>query len=61
MRWRRISEQEVMQALDAPERVETTEPGRYSVYRRFGERLLKVTYSRFGGGYLVITAVWKGE
>jgi len=41
MKWRKISEAEVMMTLENPERIEDTIQGRKNAYRLIGERLLK--------------------
>ena len=43
MKWRKISEADVMMTLENPERTEDTIKGRKNSYRLIGDRLLKVT------------------
>ena len=44
MKWRRISEEEVLDALNRPERIEQSIRGRVNVYKAVGAKHLKVTY-----------------
>jgi hypothetical protein len=59
MKWRKISEADVMMTLENPERIEDTIQGRKNAYRLIGDRLLKVTYKTDSHGILVISAVVK--
>jgi hypothetical protein len=59
MKWRKISEADVMMTLESPERIEDTIQGRKNAYRLIGDRLLKVTYKIDSHGILVISAVVK--
>jgi len=59
MKWRKISETDVMMTLENPERIEDTIQGRRNAYRLIGDKLLKVTYKIESNGILVISAVVK--
>ncbi|MBU1744767.1 MAG: DUF4258 domain-containing protein [Proteobacteria bacterium] len=59
MKWRKISEAEVMTTLENPERTEDTLKGKKNAYRLIGDRFLKVTYKLEPHGILVISAVVK--
>jgi hypothetical protein len=59
MKWRKISEAEVMMTLENPERIEDTIQGRKNAYRRIEGRLLRVTYKIYPQEILVISAVVK--
>ena len=59
MKWRKISEADVMTTLENPERTEDTVKGRKNAYRLVGDRFLKVTYKFAPHGILVISAVVK--
>jgi len=59
MKWRKISEAEVMTTLENPERTEDTIKGRKNAYRLIGGRLIKVTYKVDMQEILVISAVVK--
>jgi len=61
IRWRKIFEAEVEQAVNTPDRVEATRRNRINAYKKIKERLLKVTYLEEEGSVKIITAVWKGE
>ena len=60
MKWRKISEAEVMMTLENPERTEDTIKGRKNAYRLIGDRFIKVTYKIDLQEILVISAVVKG-
>lgn len=59
MKWRKISEAEVMMTLEHPERTEDTIKGRKNAYRLIGGRPIKVTYKVDMQEILVISAVVK--
>jgi hypothetical protein len=61
MKWRKIDEQEVREAVSNPERMEGTIKGRKNAFKMIGGRLLKVTYRRKNDDVIVITTVVKGE
>jgi hypothetical protein len=60
MRWRRVSEAKVIEALDSPDRVEETAAQRKNAYKAVGDRLLKVTYRLDRSQTVVITVIEKG-
>ena len=60
MKWRCISEEEVYFALKDPDKVEESIRGRTNVYKRSGQRYLKVTYKELSGQMLIISVVDKG-
>ena len=59
MKWRRVSEADVLSVLDAPERVDESIHERKNAYRTVGDRLLKVTYVDEAGDIVVITVMEK--
>jgi hypothetical protein len=59
MKWRKISEEEVLRALNRPERVEQSIRGRVNVYKAVGAKHLKVTYREFSEEILVISVMDK--
>jgi len=59
MKWRRISEEEVLDALNRPERIEQSIRGRVNVYKAVGAKHLKVTYREFSEEILVISVMDK--
>lgn len=61
MKWRKISSEEVEQAIIEPDRSEQTGKERINVFKLINNRLIKVTYKEFEGEFLVITAVVKSE
>jgi hypothetical protein len=59
MRWRRVSEAEVLSVLDAPARTEQSIDRRSNAYKLVGDRLLKVTYVDEEVDVVVITVIEK--
>jgi len=59
MKWRKISEEEVLDALNRPERIEQSIRGRVNVYKAVGAKCLKVTYREFSEEILVISVMDK--
>jgi len=59
MKWRRVSESEVVSMLDAPDRVEQSMGGRINAYKLLGDRLLKATYIEEKGNIVLITVIEK--
>ena len=59
MKWRGISEAEVILTLENPEKIEDTIKGRKNAYRLIEGRFIKVTYKIFPEEILVISAVVK--
>jgi hypothetical protein len=59
MKWRRISEEEVYQALNNPDKMEESIRGRINVYKSIGQKYIKVTYKKFPEEILIISVVDK--
>jgi chaperonin cofactor prefoldin len=59
MKWRRISEEEVKQTLEKPDKIEESVKGRTNVYKSIGQRFIKVTYKKFSDEILIISVVVK--
>ena len=59
MKWRKISEADVIMTLENPEKIEDTIQGRKNAYRLIEGRLLRVTYKIYPQEILVISAVVK--
>jgi hypothetical protein len=59
MKWRRISEADVLKVLDAPEHEEESIHERRNAYKKLGDRLLKVTYVAQEGDVVVVTVIEK--
>ena len=59
MKWRHVSEAEVLTVLDAPDLVEKSADERCNAYKLVGDRLLKVTYVDEEGDVMVITVIEK--
>jgi hypothetical protein len=59
MRWRRVSEAEVLSVLDAPARTEQSIDKRGNACKLVGDRLLKVTYVDEEVDVAVITVIEK--
>ncbi len=60
MKWPRVSEAEVIEALESPDRIEETAEQRKNAYKAVGNRLLKVTYRLVSSQTVVITVIEKG-
>jgi hypothetical protein len=61
MKWRKIPEKDVREAINNPEKLEDTVKGRKNAFRRIEGRLLKVSYLPENSEIIVITAIVKGE
>jgi len=61
MKWRDISEKEVLAALENPDRIEKSIMGRKNFYKLLGDRNIKVTCKEISEQVLVISAVDKGK
>ena len=59
MKWRKISEADVIKTLENPEITEDTIKGRKNAYRLIGDRFIKVTYKIYLQEIIVISAVVK--
>ncbi|MGH7887867.1 MAG: hypothetical protein ACREPG_08385 [Candidatus Binatia bacterium] len=59
MKWRQVSEADVVSVLDAPDRVEQSMDARINVYKLLDGRLLKATYVEEAGNNVVITVIEK--
>jgi hypothetical protein len=57
MKWRRVSEAEVLSVLDVPDRTEESLDERSNAYKRVGDRWLKVTHRHEAGNVVVITVI----
>ena len=61
MKWRKISEEEVMLVLSDPEKTEESIFGRTNMYRTIGQRYVKVTFKTFSDETLIISVVDKSR
>jgi hypothetical protein len=61
MKWRKVSEGEVQEAICNADKVEDTVKGRKNAFKMIGGRLLKITYLPGIEGATVITTIIKGE
>lgn len=61
MKWRKISQAEVEQTLNKPDKTELTPEGRKNAFKAIGHRYIKVTYREFPNELLVISAVDKAD
>ena len=59
MKWRRVSEEEVLSVLNAPDRIEQSIGDRRNAYKLVGNRLLKATYVEEEGDVVVVTVIEK--
>lgn len=60
MKWRKIFEDEVYSVINEPDKIEQSIKGRINLYKRIGQRYLKVTYKEFSEEILIISVVDKG-
>jgi len=60
MKWRKIAEKEVKEAIDHSEKLEDTIKGRKNAFKTIEGRLLKITYRPENNRVIVITTVVKG-
>ncbi len=61
MKWRSVSESEVLEVIQHADKVEDTVKGRKNAFKMVGGRLLKVTYLPGAEELTVITTIVKGE
>lgn len=59
MKWRRVSEADVVSVIDAPDRVEQSRDERINAYKSLGGRLLKANYVEEEANIVVITVIEK--
>ena len=59
MKWRRVTEPEVLAVLHAPDRVEESIESRRNAYKSVDDRLFKVTYAAEQEDIVVITVIEK--
>ena len=61
MKWRRISENEVMQTLSRPDKTVPLGQDKYHAYKIMGSRNIRVTYKRFAEDITVLTVGDKSD
>jgi hypothetical protein len=61
IKWRRITEKELRDAIADPDRLTESTKGRKNVFKSIGNRLLKITYKVENDAIIIITAMVKGE
>ena len=61
MKWRRIAEEEVKEAINNPDKLEDTIRDRKNAFKTIKGRLLKITYKHEDDEITVITTIGKGE
>jgi len=61
MKWRKIDEEQVKEAINKPDKLEGTIKGRRNAFKTMEDRLLKVTYKAENDEILVVTTIAKGE
>jgi hypothetical protein len=59
MKWRRISESDVLEVLRQPERTENSLYGRTNAFKHVGNRLLKITWILKEKDIEIVTAIDK--
>ena len=61
MKWRKIAEEEVKEAINNPDKLEDTIRDRKNAFKTIKGRLLKITYKHEDDEITVITTITKGE
>jgi len=61
MKWRKIAEEQVKEAINNPDKLEDTIRDRKNAFKTIKDRLLKVTYKIEDDEITVITTISKGE
>lgn len=61
MRWRNISEEEVISTLTDPEHIEPSIQGRKNALKRIAQKWVKVTFIEEQGKIIVVTALDKKQ
>ena len=59
MKWRRVSEAEVLSVFNVPDRIEQSIDDRRNAYKLVSNRLLKVTYVEEAGDVVIVTVIEK--
>ena len=60
MKWRMITEEEIIMAISNPDRLEDAIKDRKNAFKTLGDRRLKITYKYENEEIIVITAMIKG-
>ena len=61
MKWRKIAEEEVKEAINNPDKLEDTIRDRKNAFKTIKSRLLKITYKLEDDEITIITTIAKGE
>lgn len=61
MRWRRITSEEVLLTLKAPDTIEKSYHEKWNAFKTIGKRYIRVTYKKERGNLLVISVVDKND
>jgi ABC-type uncharacterized transport system substrate-binding protein len=61
MKWRKISEHDIITAIQKPDDLKDTIKGRKNAFKNIENRLLRVTYKNYEDDIIIITALVKGE
>ena len=59
MKWRKLSENDVLSAVKEPDDIENTIKGRKNAFKNFEKGVLRVTYKKDGDQVVIITALVK--
>lgn len=59
MKWRRVTEAQVLTVLNNPDRIEESSEGRRNAYKLVDDRFFKVTCADEDGDVVVITVIEK--
>ena len=61
IKWRRISQAEVTEALACPDRIEHLPEGKINAFKSIGNKMIRVTYIEEGTRIVVISVVDKNK
>lgn len=61
MKWRKISEEEVVRTLNNPDKIEALEENKYHAYKLMGPKNIRVTYRLSVDEVVVLTVVDKTD
>ena len=61
MKWRKISEEEVVRTLNDPGKVEALEENKYHAYKSIGSKNVRVTYRLSVDEIVILTVVDKSD
>ncbi len=60
IKWRKITEKQIKDTINNPDRLEDSIKERKNAFRAIGNRLLKITYKIENSDIIIVTAMVKG-